>query len=54
MTPFYAYFSVYAPLSIRLVQQCASPGWRNIRDVLDLISGPSFEEVQRFHTSNLR
>jgi len=46
--------SVYAPLSIRLVQQCASPGWRNIRDVLDLISGPSFEEVQRFHTSNLR
>jgi len=46
--------SVYAPLSIRLVQHCSNPGWRNIRDVLDLISGPSFEEVQRFHTSNLR
>lgn len=46
--------SVYAPLSIRLVQHCTNPGWRSIRDVLDLISGPSFEEVQRFHTSNLR
>ena len=47
-------FSVYAPLSVRLVQNCSNPGWRNVRDVLDLISGPSFEELQRGHTSNLR
>ena len=46
--------SVYAPLSIRLVQNCTNPGWRSVRDVLDLISGPSFEETQRCHTSNLR
>ena len=46
--------SVYAPLSIRLVQNCTSPGWRNIRDVLDLLPGPSFEEIQRVHPSSLR
>lgn len=39
--------SVYAPLSIRLVQNCTSPGWRSVRDVLDLLPGPSFEEVQK-------
>lgn len=46
--------SVYAPLSVRLVQNCSNPGWRNIRDLLDLIPGPSFEEIQRSHTSNIR
>ena len=46
--------SVYAPLSIRLIQNCTSPGWRNVRDVLDLIPGPSFEEIQRVHSSNFR
>ena len=39
--------SVFAPMSIRLVQNCAKPGWRAIRDILDLIpAGPSFEEHQ--------
>jgi len=40
--------SVFAPMSIRLVQNCAKPGWRAIRDILDLIpAGPSFEEHQQ-------
>jgi len=39
--------SVYAPLSVRLAMQVESPGWRNIRDVLDLLPGPSFEDVQQ-------
>ena len=39
--------SVYAPLSIRLVQNCASQGWWAVRDLLDLLPGPSFEEVQQ-------
>lgn len=39
--------SVYAPLSIRLIQQCAKPGsWKAIRDILDLLPGPSFDEHQ--------
>ncbi len=39
--------SVYAPLSVRLVQNCARPGWRAIRDILDLLPGPSFEDIQK-------
>ena len=39
--------SVYGPLSVKLVQQLESPGWRNIRDVLDLLPGPSFEDSQQ-------
>jgi hypothetical protein len=39
--------SVYAPLSVRLIQNCAKPGWRAIRDVLDLLPGPSFDEYQQ-------
>ena len=55
--------SVYAPLSVshpfnlrkftsffkkvRLVQQLDKPGWRNMRDVLDLLPGPSFEDTQQ-------
>ena len=39
--------SVYAPLSVRLVMQVDNPGWRNIRDVLDLLPGPSFEDTQQ-------
>lgn len=39
--------SVYGPLSVRLVMQVESPGWRNIRDVLDLLPGPSFEDTQQ-------
>lgn len=39
--------SVFAPMSIRLVGACAKPGWRAIREILDLIpAGPSFEEYQ--------
>ena len=38
--------SVYAPMSVRLVQQCAKPGWKTIRDILDLLPGPSFDEYQ--------
>ena len=39
--------SVYGPLSVKLVMQVESPGWRNIRDVLDLLPGPSFEDTQQ-------
>ena len=31
--------SVYAPLSIRLIQYCSTPGWKTIRDVLDMLPG---------------
>eukprot|EP00088_Acartia_fossae_P065158 TRINITY_DN80294_c0_g1_i1.p1 TRINITY_DN80294_c0_g1~~TRINITY_DN80294_c0_g1_i1.p1 ORF type:complete len:190 (+),score=26.66 TRINITY_DN80294_c0_g1_i1:41-610(+) len=43
--------SVYAPLTIRLVQQLEKPGWRNIRDVLDILPGPSFEDTQQIPRS---
>ena len=32
---------------VRLVQQLDKPGWRNMRDVLDLLPGPSFEDTQQ-------
>ena len=38
--------SVYAPMSVRLVQNCARPGWKAIRDILDMLPGPSFDEYQ--------
>ena len=38
-------YSVYAPLSIRLVERLAS-GWKGIRDVLDLLPGPTVEETR--------
>ena len=37
--------SVYGPLSVKLAMQVDS--WRNIRDVLDLLPGPSFEDTQQ-------
>jgi len=37
--------SVYGPLSVKLAMQV--DGWRNIRDVLDLLPGPSFEDMQQ-------
>ena len=44
--------SVYGPLSVRLVMNCLSPGWRNIRDVLDMLPGPSFEDTQQVSKQN--
>ena len=44
--------SVYGPLSVRLVMNCESPGWRNIRDVLDMLPGPSFEDNQQVSKQN--
>ena len=38
--------SVYAPMSVRLIQYCSKPGWKSIIDSLDLLPGPSFEEYQ--------
>jgi len=31
---------------------CESPGWRNIRDVLDMLPGPSFEDTQQVSKQN--
>jgi len=39
--------SVYGPLSVKLVMHVESPGWRNMRDVLDQLPGPSFEDTQQ-------
>ena len=39
-------YSVYAPMSVRLIQYCSKPGWKSIIDSLDLLPGPSFEEYQ--------
>lgn len=44
--------SVYGPLSARLVMNCETPGWRNIRDVLDMLPGPSFEDTQQVSKQN--
>ncbi|XP_059089713.1 vacuolar protein sorting-associated protein 33A-like [Tigriopus californicus] len=38
--------SVYAPLSVRLVQNFAHPGWQSIKDVLELLPGPTVAETQ--------
>ena len=46
--------TVYAPLSVRLVQQLEAPGWRNIRDVLDMLPGPSFEDTQQIAMGGLQ
>ncbi|XP_066290958.1 vacuolar protein sorting-associated protein 33A-like [Branchiostoma lanceolatum] len=40
-------FSGYAPLSVRLAQFLARPGWRSIEEVLKILPGPTFEEAQR-------
>nr|XP_033811751.1 vacuolar protein sorting-associated protein 33A isoform X1 [Geotrypetes seraphini] len=39
-------YSGYAPLSVRLAQLLARPGWRSIEEVLKLLPGPHFEERQ--------
>lgn len=38
--------SIYAPLSVRLVQNAVKPGWKNIADVLSLIPGNLVQETQ--------
>ncbi|XP_076434715.1 vacuolar protein sorting-associated protein 33A-like [Babylonia areolata] len=40
-------YSGYAPLSVRLAQYLARPGWRSITEVLNLLHGPRVEEVQQ-------
>ncbi|XP_021346292.1 vacuolar protein sorting-associated protein 33A-like isoform X1 [Mizuhopecten yessoensis] len=40
-------YSGFAPLSARLVQYYARPGWRSITEVLNLLPGPTVEEIQQ-------
>ncbi|ESO97948.1 hypothetical protein LOTGIDRAFT_209143 [Lottia gigantea] len=40
-------YSGYAPLSVRLAQHLARPGWRSITEVLNLLPGPKIEEIQQ-------
>ncbi|XP_074643726.1 vacuolar protein sorting-associated protein 33A-like [Tubulanus polymorphus] len=40
-------YSGYAPVSVRLIQYLARPGWRSITELLNLLPGPRFEEVQQ-------
>ncbi|XP_041347888.1 vacuolar protein sorting-associated protein 33A-like [Gigantopelta aegis] len=40
-------YSGYAPLSVRLAQYLARPGWRSITEVLNLLPGPKVEEIQQ-------
>ncbi|TRY66271.1 hypothetical protein DNTS_026228 [Danionella cerebrum] len=43
-------YSGYAPLSVRLAQVLARPGWRSIEEVLKMLPGPHFEERQTLPT----
>uniref|UniRef100_A0A8C1DZX1 Vacuolar protein sorting-associated protein 33A n=1 Tax=Cyprinus carpio carpio TaxID=630221 RepID=A0A8C1DZX1_CYPCA len=43
-------YSGYAPLSVRLTQVLARPGWRSIEEVLKILPGPHFEERQQVPT----
>ena len=38
--------SRYAPLSVRLAQLLARPGWRSVQDALSLLPGPTLQEEQ--------
>ncbi|XP_067911138.1 vacuolar protein sorting-associated protein 33A isoform X1 [Heterodontus francisci] len=40
-------YSGYAPLSVRLTQLLARPGWRSIEEVLKMLPGPHFDERQQ-------
>ncbi|KAL3857445.1 hypothetical protein ACJMK2_012115 [Sinanodonta woodiana] len=40
-------YSGYAPLSVRLAQQLARPGWRSITEVLNQLPGATIEEIQQ-------
>ncbi|KYQ94306.1 Sec1-like family protein [Tieghemostelium lacteum] len=40
-------YSGYAPMSIRIIQNAIKPGgWKSIEDLLKLMPGPTFEEIQ--------
>ena len=39
-------FDGYAPLSVRLAQFMAAPGWRSIDEILKVLPGPKIEERQ--------
>ncbi|XP_061842197.1 vacuolar protein sorting-associated protein 33A isoform X2 [Nerophis lumbriciformis] len=47
-------YSGYAPLSIRLTQVLARPGWRSIEEVLKMLPGPHFEERQQLPAGLLK
>ena len=38
--------TMYAPLSVKIVQHTENSGWNKIKDILDLLPGPTFEESQ--------
>ncbi|XP_077995309.1 vacuolar protein sorting-associated protein 33A-like [Glandiceps talaboti] len=40
-------YSGYAPLTVRLAQYLARPGWRSIEEVLRFLPGPTVEEIQQ-------
>jgi hypothetical protein len=40
-------FSGYAPLSVRFCQQVLKPNLKNINEVIDLLPGVYFEEIQK-------
>jgi hypothetical protein len=40
-------FSGYAPLSVRVAQILHRPGWRSITEVLNMLPGPTIEDVQQ-------
>ncbi|XP_064620960.1 vacuolar protein sorting-associated protein 33A-like [Lineus longissimus] len=40
-------FSGYAPISVRLAQLLARPGWRSITELLNFLPGQRFDEVQQ-------
>ncbi|XP_070555122.1 vacuolar protein sorting-associated protein 33A-like [Ptychodera flava] len=40
-------YSGYAPLTVRLAQYLARPGWRSIEEVLRFLPGPTVQETQQ-------
>ncbi|ELT89435.1 hypothetical protein CAPTEDRAFT_101629 [Capitella teleta] len=40
-------YSGYAPLSVRLAQIAHRPGWRSIHEALNLLPGPTIDEIQQ-------
>lgn len=40
-------YSGYAPMSVRLAQIAHRPGWRSITEALNLLPGPTIDEIQQ-------